>query len=92
VQGVLTWGDADCDGSVNPVDGLKLLRYDAGLSVSKQPACPALGSSIDAVDEAWGDWDCDDAVGPIDALKTLRYDAGLSVAQQEPCPEFNEEI
>jgi hypothetical protein len=86
------WGDADCDELVNPVDGLKLLRYDAALSVAQQPDCPALGSQIDAVDEEWGDWDCDNTVGPVDALKTLRHDAGLAVAQEEPCPEFGEEV
>lgn len=37
-------GDADCDGSVNPIDALKLLRFDASLNVSQEPGCPTIGS------------------------------------------------
>lgn len=40
------FGDADCDGSVGPLDALKLLRFDASLSVSQQPGCPELGSDV----------------------------------------------
>ena len=29
-------GDVDCNGGVDPVDGLKLLRYDAGLEVQQE--------------------------------------------------------
>ncbi|HUF54112.1 MAG TPA: choice-of-anchor Q domain-containing protein [Dehalococcoidia bacterium] len=41
-----TWGDADCDESIGPVDALKLLRYDAALSVSQQQGCPPIGSEV----------------------------------------------
>lgn len=37
------WGDVDCSGDVTPVDSLKILRYDAGLSVAQEDECPAIG-------------------------------------------------
>ena len=38
------WGDVDCSGAVNPIDSLKVLRNDAGLSVSKiDPSCLNIG-------------------------------------------------
>ena len=40
------WGDVDCGGDVTPVDSLKLLRFDAGLSVSQADDCPLLGSLV----------------------------------------------
>ena len=42
----LVWGDVDCSGEVNPVDALKLLRYDAGLTVNQPAGCPQIGSSV----------------------------------------------
>ena len=30
-----TWGDNNCAGGANPADSLKLLRFDAGLSVAQ---------------------------------------------------------
>ncbi len=41
-----TWGDNDCSGSADPVDSLKLLRYDAGLGVTQELGCPAIGSAV----------------------------------------------
>jgi hypothetical protein len=38
------WGDIDCYGEVNPVDSLKLLRFDAGLEVTQDPPCPDIGA------------------------------------------------
>ena len=43
----LVWGDVDCDGDVDSVDSLKILRFVAGLSVSQQAGCPALGSPVE---------------------------------------------
>ena len=37
-------GDMDCDGDVDAVDALLILRDVAGLSVSLPPGCPAIGS------------------------------------------------
>ncbi len=39
-------GDVDCNGNVDPVDSLKLLRYDAGLSVPQEPGCTPVGADL----------------------------------------------
>lgn len=69
-------GDANCDGSINPVDSLTVLRYDAGLSVTPPEDCIL----------ATADINCDGEVNPIDSLGILRYDAGLPVSQPNDCP------
>ena len=43
-------GDADCGGTISPVDALKLLRFDAGLSSSQAEGCPAMGESVTIVE------------------------------------------
>ena len=82
------WGDGDCSGSVSPVDSLKTLRSDAGLSVSQTGDCPNIASSVtvDGTSRLWNDVDCGGSVSPVDSLKTLRHDAGLSVSQSGGCP------
>ncbi len=40
------WGNVDCKDGVSPVDALKILRFDAGLSVSQEAGCPAMGSEV----------------------------------------------
>lgn len=40
------WANVDCDGQISPVDSLKILRYDAGLSVSQEPGCPPIGDGV----------------------------------------------
>jgi hypothetical protein len=52
------WGDIDCTGDVGPVDGLKLLRFDSGLSVAQEPGCPGVGTvvSVAADNEARRPW------------------------------------
>jgi hypothetical protein len=42
-------GDVDCSGALNPVDSLKILRFDAGLSVSQEPDCPQIGEEVQIV-------------------------------------------
>ncbi|MEE8369951.1 MAG: hypothetical protein V3S00_04190 [Dehalococcoidia bacterium] len=37
------WGDADCDGDVDAVDALLILRIVAGLAVALPPDCPLIG-------------------------------------------------
>jgi hypothetical protein len=69
-------GDANCDGSVNPVDSLTVLRYDAGLPVTPPEDCILLTADIN----------CDGEVNPIDSLGILRFDAGLPVSQPDDCP------
>jgi hypothetical protein len=78
-------GDVDCDGDVDSVDSLKGLRHVAGLSVSQNEPCPAIGSEVASL---FGDVDCDDDVDSVDSLKILRSVAGLSVSQIEPCPDI----
>ncbi len=41
-----SWGDIDCSGEITPVDALKLLRADAGLSVSQATDCPQIGDAV----------------------------------------------
>jgi dipeptidyl aminopeptidase/acylaminoacyl peptidase len=81
-------GDIDCGGTADPIDALKLLRYDAGLNVDPGANCVALGDEVELGGAifAWGDIDCDGLIGPIDGLKVLRFDAGLDVTQEEDCP------
>ncbi|HUF54339.1 MAG TPA: hypothetical protein VMR52_11285 [Dehalococcoidia bacterium] len=90
----LLWGDVDCSGGVDPVDALKLLRHDAGLSVAQGPDCPPIGDPVDVGDgeELWGDIDCSDGVHPVDALKVLRFDAGLVVQRPAGCPDPGETV
>jgi len=40
------WGNVDCDASITPVDSLKILRYDAGLSVAQAAGCPLIGDGV----------------------------------------------
>ena len=44
------WGDIDCKDGMNPVDSLKILRYDAGLSASQEEGCPGMGTSVTIVE------------------------------------------
>jgi hypothetical protein len=37
-------GDVDCDGDVDPLDALKILRADAGLNVELPAGCPQIGT------------------------------------------------
>ena len=82
------WGDSDCSGAVNPIDSLKTLRSDAGLSVSQTGDCPDIASAVtvDGTARLWNDVDCGGAVNPVDSLKILRFDAGLSVSREAGCP------
>jgi hypothetical protein len=37
------FGDVDCDGDVDAIDALKILRFVVGLSVSQTKPCPDIG-------------------------------------------------
>lgn len=80
-------GDVDCNGLVDSVDALKVLRRVASLPVSQEPGCPGLGTPAvaGAGERLVGDVDCDGDVDAIDALKILRHVAGLPVSQQPGC-------
>jgi hypothetical protein len=67
-------GDVDCDGGIDSVDALKVLRGTAGL--------PNAGGCL----AAYGDVNCSGAVGSVDALLILRHVAGLGVSLPLGCP------
>ncbi len=83
----LTQGNIDCDPDVDSVDALKVQRHVAGLSVSQQRGCPAIGSDVAFL---FGDVDCDNDIDAADALNILRFVAGLSVSQTEPCSDIGD--
>jgi Tol biopolymer transport system component len=85
-------GDIDCNGSADPIDALKLLRYDAGLGATHNDPCLDIGDEVtlNQMLLSWGDVDCDGVITPVDALKVLRYDASLQVQQEPGCPEMGE--
>ncbi|MEE9472564.1 MAG: hypothetical protein V3V82_01100, partial [Acidimicrobiia bacterium] len=67
-------GDVNCDGSVNPVDALLILRSDVGLPVS-----------ADCMAES-GDVYCSGTTDVVDALVVLRYSVGLPNQLPPGCP------
>ena len=87
-------GDLDCDAAVGAIDGLKLLRHDATLSVP-DGTLPGSGADvmIDGSPRVWGDIDCD-----ANCRRSRRAEdaaprrANLSVSQMEPCPDPNDDI
>lgn len=70
-------GDTDCDGEVDSVDALMVLRNTAGLPHSAK--CIAAG-----------DVDCDQDIDSVDALKILRYVAGLGNPVPPGCGPIGE--
>ncbi len=78
-------GDIDCNGGIDSVDALQVLRYTAKLPVAQEPSCPQLGS--DQGGHLMGDMSCDGDVGSVDALDILRYVAQLpQLPATEGCP------
>ena len=53
-EGILV-GDVDCDGSVDAVDALNVLRYDADMGTNQPPGCSALGDGGHPVASAIND-------------------------------------
>ncbi len=66
-------GDVNCDGSVDSIDALTVLRYRADLK------------PIDSCINVAGDVDCDDAIGSVDALDILRSTALLDYTKPADC-------
>ena len=87
----LVWGDTDCDHRIGPLDALRVLRLDAGLSTTTEATCLAMGGQlfVNGTLRLWGDVNCD---GPdaVDALLILRFDAGLPVQVPAGCPSLGE--
>jgi hypothetical protein len=48
VNGItVKWGDGDCNGTVDPIDALKILKTDAGIPPTQTvPGCPDFGSTV----------------------------------------------
>jgi Tol biopolymer transport system component len=82
-------GNVDCDGAVNPIDSLKVLRFAAGLPATQSEPCTNIGQTIGG-GQVQGDVDCSDPhlVNPVDALKILRAVANLPLAKPPTCPEI----
>lgn len=89
----LVWGDTDCDEQIGPLDSLRVLMLDAGLSTTTPAACLPMGGQIfvEGALRLWGDVNCD-GPDPVDAILMLRYDAGLSVAAPAGCPSLGDLI
>jgi hypothetical protein len=84
-------GNVDCDGGVNAVDALKVLRYAASLAVTQSEPCLNIGlPRVLLPPDNWrmGDVDCDGNVNAVDALKILRAAAGLGVVKPPTCPDL----
>jgi hypothetical protein len=73
-------GDVDCNGQVETLDALHVVRQSAGIAGAPTSApCPALGVT-QIGDFAWGDTDCSNSIGVGDALAILRHVGGIGPA------------
>ncbi|MEX0681945.1 MAG: hypothetical protein WD904_07155 [Dehalococcoidia bacterium] len=92
-------GDLNCDGDVDPLDSMSLLRTDAGLALDLPSGCLPLDAEVD-VDPTGvgfpvhqkGDLNCLDGMDPRDSLVVLRYDAGLDPGLVEDCWPLGTEV
>jgi hypothetical protein len=82
-------GDVDCNGAVNSVDALKVLRSVAQLSVVREAGCPVIGANVPPL---FGDVDCSNGVSSVDALKILRFVASLPVEQSDSCTRIGDPL
>jgi hypothetical protein len=46
------FGDVDCDGDIDAVDALKILRFVVGLSVTQTEPCPDVGTEFNVIEVA----------------------------------------
>lgn len=81
-------GDVDCDGDVDTVDALFVLRDVAELPVNQPKGCPEIGSA----GSIFGDVDCDGDVDAVDALFILRDVAALPVNVPKGCTPIGEPL
>jgi hypothetical protein len=88
-QPPLRQADVNCDGNVNSVDALLLLRFGVALGVVQNEPCPDIGTVLSQV---FGDVDCTGAINSVDSLKVLRFASALPVTQDEPCVDINQEF
>lgn len=87
-KGKLLAGDMDCDGDIDSVDGLGILRRVGGLpGLPQQEPCPDVGLA----GGIFGDLGCDGALDAVDALRVLRHVAGLPpLNAPKGCPAVGE--
>jgi hypothetical protein len=80
-------GDVNCDGEVDTVDALAILRNVASLPpLLQNEPCPDIGSDIGGGD-LFGDVGCDGVIDSVDALRALRFTAGLPpLSAPKGCP------
>ena len=90
---VYEWGDFNCHGSVDELDGLDMLIDLAGLP-AVFPNCPGAGDivSINGTPRTWGDWNCSGDYDEADAIALLMYLAGLEVDAPGACPDIGQEV
>jgi hypothetical protein len=85
------WGDVDCSGSPDAMDGLLILSYVGGLNPDTGD-CPSLGDPVIAIIASgplsWGDVDCSFEIDALDALWLIRAEAGLGYAVGNGCPDI----
>jgi len=70
-------GNINCDGGVNSVDSLGLLRHSAGLGTLQNDPCMDLGLVLPPSGDVMGDVNCSKSVNAVDALLILRASANL---------------
>jgi len=89
----LLWGDTDCDDEIGPMDSIRVLRLDAGLSTTTPVTCPPMGEPllVNGTLRLWGDVNCD-GLSSMDAILILRHAAGLPVQVPAGCPGLGEPL
>lgn len=89
----LVWGDTNCDHRIGPLDSIRVLRLDAGLSTTTPATCLPMGEPlfVNGTLRLWGDVNCD-GLDPVDAVLMLRFDAGLPVQAPAGCPSLGEPV
>jgi hypothetical protein len=65
--------DVQCDGDVDPVDSLQVLRWDGGLSVNQQAGCTPIGQQTQPVASSYDLINAAFEAGDIDAETSLTY-------------------
>lgn len=90
------WGDVDCSGAFNVIDGRKIVVKSFGGSPAKvDPTCPTIGDpvSVDGTQRTWGDVDCSGAFNVIDGRKIVVKSFGGSPAKVDPtCPSIGDTV
>lgn len=91
----LVWGDNDCSGGIDGVDGLLALIHAAGMPAAFANAtdCPNLGQQIGFPGgPLWGDLNCSGSIDAEDMIAELRYVLGLDYERALDCALIGQEI